>query len=231
MKRLAIFVEGHTEILFVEKLIQEIAGVHKVVFEHQQISGGARVPRRISVLRAASPTGQEEFYVLLIDCGGDHQVKPRIYEEHRNLTNAGYSKIIGIRDVRPNVLYSDAPILAADLRLYIDTNLIPVEFILAVMEIEAWFISEYTHFHRIDPSITMDLIRTSLGFDPAVDDMTSRPTPMLDLHNCYQLAGKGYQKPGVDTINALDYSQLYLETRNRIQYLDKLSHLIDEYLS
>ena len=171
MNRLAIFVEGYTEILFVEKLINEIAGKNNVLIDHKKIIGGSKVRRRILTVKAANPDASKKYYILLIDCGGDEQVKSRIIEEHRALTNKGYSKIIGIRDVRPNFTYAEIPKLEASLPKYIKTSLCPVRFILQIMEIEAWFLAETTHFSKISPSITLDTIKSALGFDPENEDM------------------------------------------------------------
>lgn len=44
MNRLAVFVEGYTEIVFVKRLIQEIAGKNKVLIQHSRISGGQSHP-------------------------------------------------------------------------------------------------------------------------------------------------------------------------------------------
>ena len=87
-------------------------------------------------------------------------------EEHENLTRKGYQKIIGLRDVRPD--YTDATIkdLETMLAKYIKTKVSPVVFILAVLEIEAWFLAEATHFPRIHPTITIAAIKAALGFDP-----------------------------------------------------------------
>ena len=101
MNRLAIFVEGYTEVLFVYKLIEEIAPRNNVRIEHREIRGGKRVRRTMRRVTAASPDTGQEYFVLIIDCGGDSLVKTRILEEHENLTRKGYSRIIGIRDVRP----------------------------------------------------------------------------------------------------------------------------------
>jgi hypothetical protein len=100
MKRLAIFVEGFTELQFVDKLIEEIAG-DKVLIEHKSISGGSTVKRTIETIKASKPSTGQEYFVLLYNCGNDEIVKERIREEHAGLTQKGYSKIIGIRDVRP----------------------------------------------------------------------------------------------------------------------------------
>ena len=55
MKKLAVFVEGYTELVFVEKLIEEIAGAAKVLIEHREIRGGATTRRTFARVRAAKP--------------------------------------------------------------------------------------------------------------------------------------------------------------------------------
>lgn len=75
MKRLAIFVEGYTEVLFVQRLISEVAGANNIVIEHSQIRGGRKAPRCISVVKAGKQVTHEKYYVLVVDCGGDALVK------------------------------------------------------------------------------------------------------------------------------------------------------------
>lgn len=232
MHKLAVFAEGRTEILFVEKLIEEIAGANNVLIEHRELRGGRNAPRRMKLIKASKPISGEQYFVLLIDCGGDDQVKTRILEEHENLSRSDYSKIIGIRDVRPKFTYAELPKLEAGLRKYIKTALIPVEFILAVMEIEAWFLAEFTHFSRIDPSITLERIQETLGFDPEHDDMSLRLEPVADLNACYSIGGKSYSKSEArNTVAALDYAFVYVELRERIPFLDRLATSVDRFLA
>jgi hypothetical protein len=228
---LAVFVEGFTEVLFVERLVLEIAGSNAVHIDSRRIRGGKNAPRTMSQIRIVNAATAQDFYLLIIDCGGDSQVKTRIIEEHTNLTNSQYSKIIGIRDVRPSFSHADIPKLEADLPKYIKTTLIPVEFILATMEIEAWFLAEFTHFAKIDPSITLMAIQNQLGFNPELDDMGLRPDPASDLNNCYQIAGKSYLKGDVGTIAALDYVAMYVETQSQVPYLSRLIANIDAFLA
>ena len=232
MNRLAIFVEGYTEVAYVEKLIEEIAGKNRVLIEHRRIQGGSSVKRTIKIIKAAKPATGQQYFVLLIDCGGDESVKTRIIEEHENLTRSGYSRIIGLRDVRPNFTYAEIPRLEMNLPRYIRTSLAPVTFILAVMEIEAWFLSETTHFQRIDPSITVAAIKATLGFDPENDDLEQRNNPAEDLNNCYCIGGKTYTKRQAQvTIDALDYLCFYMELQNKIKYLQRLIAVIDAFLT
>jgi hypothetical protein len=227
-----VFVEGHTEVVYVENLIEEIAGQNKVLIEHKKIQGGSSVRRTVKTIKAAKPATGQQYFVLLIDCGGDETVKTRIMEEHENLTRSGYSRIIGLRDVRPKFTHAELPKLEMNLPRYVKTSLIPVTFILAIMEIEAWFLSETTHFQRIDPAITVAAIKTTLGFDPENDDMEQRHTPAEDLNNCYRIGGKAYTKRRAQvTIDALDYSSVYMELQNKIRYLQRLIADIDTFLT
>lgn len=70
----------------------------------------------------------------------------------------GYGGIIGIRDVYPAVLRADIQKLREGLKYRVKTNPIEVLFVLAVMEVEAWFLSEHSHFGRLDASGILDPI-------------------------------------------------------------------------
>jgi hypothetical protein len=78
LNKLAIFVEGYTEVLFVDRLISEIGGAHKVLIEQMKIRGGSSVRRAWSFIKAAKPATGQKFYILLVDCGGEDLVKSRI---------------------------------------------------------------------------------------------------------------------------------------------------------
>ena len=232
MKKLAIFVEGYTEVVFVTKLIEEIAGKNNVLIEPKRIRGGSTTRRTMREIRAAQPYTGQQYYVLIYDCGGDEQVKTRILEEHETLTRAGHTKLIGIRDVRPKFSYAEIPRLEASLPKYIKTKFAPVIFILSIMEIEAWFLAEVSHFTKIEPSITVAAIKASLGFDPENDDLEQRPSPANDLNDCYAIGGKTYQKGQAQiTVDALDYATLYLELRTKINYLGRLIQALEEFLT
>jgi hypothetical protein len=232
MNKLAVFVEGYTEVLFVEKLIEEIAGANKVLIEHREIRGGSSKRRTFARVRAAKPETGQRYFVMIVDCGGDSLVKDRVREEHENLTKAGYSKIIAMRDVRPDFSHAEIPQLERGLRTYIKTSLIPVEFILAILEIEAWFLAEASHFPRIDTTITIAAIISALGFDPENDDMSARLTPAIDLDRCYAIGGKTYQKQlAKHTVEALDYAVVYLNLPPKIPYLERLVASIASFLS
>jgi len=236
MNRLAVFVEGYTELVFVEKLVEEIAGKNKVVIQQQKIRGGGKgrrgVKRSSAIVKAANPVGGEKYYVLIVDCGGDELVKPRIVEEYDNLARAKYLKIIGMRDVRPKYDHSTMRDLEAKLPKFVKSKPIPVEFVLAVLEVEAWFLAEATHFPKIDPAITVAAIIAALKFDPENDDMEQRLTPTDDMQDCYAMGGKSYEKNlAQDTMDALDFNLIYLELWKKFKHLERLINSLTAFLT
>lgn len=231
MRRIAFFVEGFSEMLFIEQLIVTIADANQVVVEQRQIIGGSKVPRKVVVVKAAEPNTGQGFYALIIDCCGDHQVKTRLLEEHEGLTKAGYEKIVCVRDVRPTFTREQIPLLEMGLRKYVKGALAPVDFILSTMEVEAWFIAEYNHFSKIDPKITIDEIVALIGFHPENDDPSLRDEPAEDLRKCYALAGKTYEKSeAIRTIQALDYAYIYTDLGERVPAIKRIASHIDSFL-
>jgi hypothetical protein len=228
---MAIFVEGYTEVVFVDQLIAEIANENAVRIEWRLISGGATCPRTSRQIKAAQPNTGQEHFVVIFDCGGDDAVKTRMIKEYPHLVEAGYSKIICIRDVYPKFTHADIPTLKALLPKHVKTKPVVVDFILSIMEIEAWFLAEHGHFAKIDPGITLEAIAARLGFNPALDDMQQRPRPADDLSGCYALAGKTYEKKNAkDTVEALDYVHIYAGLVDKFPDLKRLCEIIEAFL-
>ena len=235
MRRLAIFVEGHTELLFIDRLISEIAEINCIAIQHRKIIGGGRSgkkPRTTVEIRVPSTHANHSHYLLIVDCGGDDLVAKRIREEHPDLTRSGYEKVIGIRDVFPKFTKAEIPKLRQGLRTGIRTSLAPVEFVLSIMEIEAWFLAEHNHFQLIDPAISVAAISQQLGFNPESDDASDRVTPTLDLVAAYGIGGMAYVKGDAQgTIDKLDYVYLYEVLRQRIPDLAALLRAVDDFLT
>lgn len=228
MKRIAFYVEGQTEQFFIRELLIEIAGKKNIQVELEKFAGKTS-PRIQLVSLSASPTSPK-YSALVYDCGGDESVKPRMLEDCSSLFAAGYSQIIGLRDLFP---LTDLARLEHNLRVFrpLPAN---ADIIVAVNEVEAWFLAESNHFACIDPNLTHATIVANVGFDPVADDMTLRPNPALDLHHVYQIVGKFYNKSKTNvesTVQCIDYANLYLELRNRITKLDELIFKIDSFLT
>jgi len=219
MKKLAVFVEGLTEQLFVDRFVTAIAGKHAVAIEQRKVTGKQNRAGWIR-LWASAPTVGQKYFILIVDCSADNRVKSEIRDHYDLLVSSGYSAIIGIRDVFPGCAYADLPRLRARLEHGMKTKPVRVTFALGVMEIETWFISEHTHFMRLDASLTPEYISSKLGFDPSRDDIQKRPTPAADLDDAYHLVGFRYKKHRQciqRTLDFLDYGSLYLNVIERVQ--------------
>ncbi len=234
MKKLAVFVEGQTEQLFVEKLLEEAAGRNQIYIEKRQAFGGQSTKRKFKILHASVQNSNQKYFAQIVDCGADNRVKSDVVDRYDGLAAQGFDTIIAIRDVYPDVAYKDISTLRTGLRYKVKTRPLEVVFVLGVMELETWFISEHTHFQKIHPSLSPELIKTNLGFDPRTDDIQLRPHPADDLDKIYRLAGFPYTKNRnvvQRTVNVLDYERLYLELPARLPDLQALVKAIDQFLS
>lgn len=231
MNRMAIFVEGYTEVVFVDKLIREIAQRNSVLIQWRRIDGGTTCPRSNHQIQAEGPHAGQKHLVVIHDCGGDDAVKTRMMEEYQQLARAGYSKIVCIRDVYPKFTHAEIANLEAGLPLFVRTKPIVVDFILSIMEVEAWFLAEHTHFERIDPVITVPAILAALHFDPSTDDMQLRTAPADDMVACYAIGGQVYSKHQAQvTVDALDCAYVYVGLIDKFPYLRRLCDIITEFL-
>ncbi|MDI9880030.1 hypothetical protein [Flectobacillus longus] len=243
MKKIAFFVEGQTEQFFLNKLLIEIAGAKNVNILLKKFKGRGRPTEDIVPKSLAQGTIEVQHTILIYDCGGDESVKTRILEEYSGLTTDGYTEIVGFRDLYPLPI-SGLPKLTQRLKNGLTINGRIVEeplpnntsIIIAVREIEDWFLAEYNHYTRIHATLILDATQiTGLGFNPCVDDLTLRNTSAADdLRSVYQLAGTTYNKSKnrvERTVECLDYANLYLEIRNRMAKLNELITKIDNFLT
>ncbi|MFZ6780629.1 hypothetical protein ACO0LD_27675 [Undibacterium sp. Ji83W] len=222
-KKIAIFVEGYTEQEFTIRLVTEIAGLRGVTFELQEQFQG--------ILQAKGMKSQDpnnEFYVLIVNCCTDNQVKSQIRDQYNSLSTNGYSKIIGLRDVFP-FTHTDLSNLRAVLTAGLPCGSTPIDIHLAEMEIEAWFIDERTHYEQIDSTMTVSEI-VNRGFDIVGVQGHQWPNPAQTLHAIYKAWGKSYTKKAkhrVRTIDAIDMTEIYVNVRPNAPTLDQFINSIE----
>ena len=167
--------------------------------------------------------------MLIYDCRGYTSVASDIRDQYNALVRKGYSAILGMRDVHPDAR-SAIPQIIRYLGYGVKTKPIRVSYVLAIMETEAWFLSEHTHLQRIHPTLTPAFVKAHLGFDPAVDNMELRNVPSVDLAYMYALVGIQYAKGTRTTIDALDYANMVLTLPSTIAGLRTLTSAIQDFL-
>jgi hypothetical protein len=233
MEKMALFVEGQTEQIFVERLIYEIAGRHNVHIDAVQAFGGAICPRHFVRVHASCPNPKKQYYVLIYDCMGDSRLLSDIRDHYATLTNQGYREIVGLRDVHP-LTHADIPTIRSDFAAFLPATPVKPLLVLAIMEIEAWFIAEDSHFGRLHPSLVPTAVKAQLGYDPTTHDVQLVAVPSNELRSAYSVAGLGYTKSKKHverTVKVLDYASVYLSLPARLPDLQALVTCIDRFLA
>jgi hypothetical protein len=233
MDKMAIFVEGQTEQEFAKELVYAIAGAHHVHIDTVKGYGGARYPRQFLEVNASRPDPRKDYYVLIYDCATDSRVLPDIIEQYDGLVSQRYREILAIRDVFPQ-LPADIPTIRSDFIALAPSSSIAPLLVLAVMEMEAWFLAEHSHFPKLHHSLTNAAILAVLGYDPGVHDVQLIAHPAADLKRAYDIAGLGYNKSRAHvqrTVTVLDYALFYLDLVARLPDLHALVRRIDQFLS
>lgn len=229
MRKLAVFVEGYTEFYFVHRLINEIAGYGKVRFELTQHIGG----RLVNLKTEGAPDDIAEMSVMLCNCCGDGKVKSAILERAPLLKNQGYETVIGLKDLYPMQLHELGKVEAG-----VASNLsfpgLEIRIFIAVAEIEAWFLNEYSHYERLNPALTRQVISSQAGFDPVTSSAELEIRhPAGKLKFIYALAGETYDKKqsGMHRmLSLLDFDTLYSEVRPMSNSFDEFVAGIERFM-
>ncbi|KAA6342340.1 hypothetical protein EZS27_009899 [termite gut metagenome] len=240
MRKIAFFVEGQTEASFIQKLLEEIVNEKYISIIITTYSRGGRsgTPRS-GVIESEKIVSDEKYIANICISGTDNRVNSDISDNLQTLKDSGFELIVGLRDLRGDL--HGHPATLADLPKMENANkqifkgkLPNVHIVIAVMEIETWFIGETNHYLNIDPRLTPDLITGSvacIGINPYIDDLTLIMKPAETLHNIYSLVNKNYSKKIRErTINALDFANVYLGLPSKIGKIKELIDILDAFL-
>lgn len=217
--KVAFFVEGYTEQEFLKRLLIEVFNTNEIGIEISEAKGGSSVKFSFTTLETPKVSEQTKYYILIYNCGGDSAIKSFIIERRQGLIQSGYKKIIGFRDLFPEVTREEKDKLLQGLYFKLPQKDIQISFVLSIMEIESWFLAEENHYSQIDPKLTNELIYNTFGFDPTLDNTEIIDEAANTLKSIYQLVGKTYKKEQsyIDrTISSLDFHNLYFNVNNRI---------------
>lgn len=229
MKRLAVFVEGQTELHFVQRLIEEIAGYGKIRFDLKILRAGA-----IHDLRSVGAhEATAEMNIMIVDCGGDGSVKSAILERIDLLASKGYSEIIGLLDLYPKQL-DELEKYEQGLARGLDSKKIKVRIFIAIKEIEAWFLNEHTHFLRVDNRLTPTEVERVCGFNPETGCAEAEVHhPAAFIKRIYNSVGSDYRKREADTYRMLaniDFCEIYLCVREKSNSLTSLIEGLEGFM-
>ena len=147
MKRIAIFVEGQSELIFIRNLLLVIIDNLKLSFECLKLHGEKQEP---APYKYSPPTAA--VYFLIINVGGDTKVGSAIKEKGKKLFDSGYDEIIGLRDMYCEAYQKRSPDNIDDklsqsliegvnkiIQTLVNAEKITIYF--SIMEIESWILS------------------------------------------------------------------------------------------
>ncbi|RLA76740.1 MAG: hypothetical protein DRG30_02070 [Epsilonproteobacteria bacterium] len=231
MKRLAIFLEGKTEQIFIDKFLREFISMQNLAIETVEASG-TECPRFTTIISSDNLTNQTKYEVLLFNSCSDRRVISDLVERYENLKNEGYNSFLAIRDLYPEYTYDERDEAKEDSHFFI-RDFENTTIIYATMEVETWFIAELNHYPKIDTRLTVENIKNNLinleSMDNFEKDMVE---PSKQLNKIYNLVDKHWSKSEkgiVRTVNNLDYENLYYNTREQMPSLNQLITKLDEF--
>lgn len=226
MKKVAIFVEGMTEQKFVVMFLTEWFNSIGIQVQLAKQLRGTIVLQTVSTISA-----NVDVFAMIVDCANDEQVMTQMRDQYQKLIDAGYTSVIGLRDVYPKT-HAEIELLRKGLESVLPRGSLKAEIHLAVMEVEAWFIAEITHFTRINPKLTKKRIAEG-GFD--LDTPCENwPQPAKTLHQIYKLEGLAYKKSGKSierTIAALSRTEIAVKVIPAVSSLDGFVNALNSAIS
>ena len=234
MKKAAIFVEGQTERIFIEWMLDQLVKSNRLYVEAKRLFGSKKGFGRIVLQARERANPNAEFYVLIVDSGGESSVVSDLNDQYQSLVAANHSVIIALRDVAPNFEYEDRQTLQAAIEQVVASTPVKPLIVLATMETEAWFIAECSHFKKLNPGLNIGVANTVLGIDVTNDDIEQVPRPSISLQEIYATVGLTWDKSetGVKrTVNLLDLTELELAAGSRVVSLAPLLEVLRGFMS
>lgn len=232
MNKIAFFVEGQTEQIFINRLVRYLLNPKFTTIIQKKVSGGRNAPKsEMTIHRSINLSPKHE--VLIVNCGSDNKVKSEMIDNMKNLENNGFKYIIGLRDLYPLELH-ELPKLEkgmAYMPLRFRHTSIVFDVLLAIREIEAWFLSEPTFFSKIDSDLTIPFISNQINYDITNENYKSYEHPASEINEILQLKGLSYSKrysQAKKLVYSLDLNVILKSVRNKIPELDKLISYIEE---
>jgi len=225
LKKIAIFTEGQTELIFIRNFLLRVMDPSKLSFECYDLLG-----QKFSSVPYRYPNPSAEVHFLIVNVNSDEKVLSSIRDREKDLIKTGgYEKIIGLKDMyggeyrkhSPRVInrqISNMIIQRANQTIKGMTYFDRIKLYFAIMEIEAWFLGMYNLFQKIDSLLTVEYIKQNLGIDlKSVDPQKEFYKPSDQVRSIFQLCGRKYKKKPEEIeciCSNIDSSSLNAATEN-----------------
>lgn len=203
MRKVAVFVEGQTELIFVRDFLLkwfEYDG-NQIGFECYNLENNDAHPTEF-----AYGNRQSENYYLIVNVGNDNSVLSAIKTRLQFLLNKDYQIVVGLRDmyckqyrnevanatIKPEI--NELFISATNEQIAQIENGEAIKFHFAIMEVEAWLLGMPKVFSSKDNLLTPNYIKQKLSIDLNCDPETTIFHPAKEMNNIYSLVEDKYDK-------------------------------------
>jgi hypothetical protein len=205
MKKIAIFLEGQSELIFIRHFLPQVIGWEKISFKCFKLYSDDMQPERYDYTNEKA-----NVHFLIVNVRNDEKVLTAVKDREKWLIQKGYEKIIALRDMYSQEYYrrSNGVIDKNVTKKFIDqanttiknmSDPSKIKMHFAIMELEAWFLGMYGVFERVKPELNIAYIEGKLGFNLSViDPQTSFFKPADDMDRIFRLVGLRYQKTECD---------------------------------
>ncbi len=252
MKKIAIFVEGHTEVIFVVWLLRKSFDAY-IIKEDVAFT-------LIEMEVYKEPDIYYHFQISLAGCD-EAVLKTMISQAPRYFSSKySYSRILGLRDLFSDKLkrklderikitgkFDRSPKIIKELFKKIkeeDSQIIEDEsdkknfdkdnliIIYSIMEIEAWFLAEFHFLEKINSKLIPEFIQNEIkNINLIEDDPQEYWHPARVLDKIYHLINENYKKKSEQTreiIRKIDYEFLRNRTERKIESFHYFLGNLDE---
>ncbi|MFH1287071.1 MAG: DUF4276 family protein [bacterium] len=228
MTKISFFVEGQTERIFLEKFLSEYFGIIKVTIKSNKLIGD-----KTHQIRARKINSNTEVYVLIYEVMNGDKVVSEVLDRAERMIKVGYRQLLALRDLYPKKIEEKDRIINATLKEFNKSQFADkLKHILAIMEIEAWFLADYKLFEKIDKRLTTQFINHNSGLDLMNTDPETYPHPAKIIDTILKIVGKSYKKheeQSYNIIHNINYEFLYCGgVSNKIKSFFYFLKCIDE---
>lgn len=225
MRKIAVFVEGQTELIFTRELLLRCYEYQGLALDCYSLFNDAD----LNPEDYAFPNPNASIYYQILNIGNDQKVLSSILKREKYLFSEkqAFHKIVGLRDMYSKeyrAVTTNHQINTEINQKFIDTHQKTIEeeanqpdkivFQFSIMELEAWFLGMPHLF--LDDSLTTTTIVEALAIDlEEIDPETTVFHPADTLHAVLELGGGQYTKKKeevntmVSRITKEDFQELY----------------------
>jgi len=208
MTKICIFVEGQTELIFTEKLLNKYLTPPDFEIGTNKLTGDRTIEIR------GRNRNDVNLYILLTDVGcGERVVSALVDRSDQMINERGYNCLIALRDLYPICREKKNDVIEKTQSILDKcTNSDKLKHVLAVMEIEAWFLGDHNMFKKIDSKLTPEYIEEKIGKNLIEEDPETYKKPSQVIKDIYKLIGKKYSKTKDQVhqiTHRIDYAFLY----------------------